>query len=287
MRYLVDERAELKKVEDYPDEHLDKIGERWIGEGTLVRDLPSWEHRSFRCMVATLLKKSSDEEKVKAWQEEQEAIANAEENKRISENLKAIPDPYLFEHNLSYARDAWLGGLSLAGRLAFELRAKGLVDWIYIFGKTGRGKSHLAGMIAEKLARADAGKIAWLNHEELDSCIKYAAGGNDDASRMAYQMVQDAKQASIIIVDDLGKPDTKSDGVSLPHRIQPIHDILEHARLSRPKKLVIATSEHHRDDLGRRLSQGVVSRLFESTEVIEIKEPQRYREWLEVKGEKK
>lgn len=245
-----------------------------------VSELASWQYHDFRVLVSNLLKKSiATAEKEAAYQQEREAIKRAE----LADRLKVIPDLYLKQTNKDYAKEA----RALIRRWSTLQRApkpQGTpLRSLYVYGQSGRGKSHYAGKLAEQLV--EIGRVEWCNAEELDSIIQRASGGHAGFNDMLNDIVAQIKRARFVVVDDLGKPDTKCDGVTVPKRVALLHQIIEDARINCNRQFIF-TSEHAPDEqiMRMKLSEGLVNRIIEMCDVVKIDESEKYIDWIKTHG---
>ncbi len=257
-------------------ELIDRAGGRFmpdgLGGGCYVRDLPSWRHQDFRVMVCGFLDMESDdiEDRLKRAHEE-------EQRQALKERIGMIPEIYRQSPKRGYADSAWDAAREFV-RAARMCAMKGQsMPWLYITAKSGRGKSLMAGQVSSALAQHVS--ICWINCQELDAAIKSAAGGDKVAESFKSDKINEAAHSVVVVLDDFGKPDTVSDGVSLPHRIQPIHGIIEAARTGDPRRSIVITSEYDPQALERRVSAGVVNRIMELSSHVVIEEPQKYIDW--------
>jgi len=257
-------------------ELVQRAGERFMtdgmGGGQHVRDLASWKHEGFRMMVAGFLASGLVREDADVILRKQ---ADQQQAQTVTDRRGIIPAMYHAAPDIQYARMAWESVRQFSGKARNAIMAGKHATWILITGKSGRGKSHMAGNIL--MSAAHHADIAWINCEELDAAIKMASGGDRGADDMRKIMMHAAASSVYTCLDDFGKPDTSSDGVSLPTRIQPLHSMIESARLADPRRGMIITSEYAPSQLERRVSAGVVNRIMELAVHVTIDEPATYR----------
>lgn len=245
-----------------------------------VYELSSWKYPEFRVICAELLKKSIGIEAHDAAYRQQREEARRIE---ISERIKVIPELYLKPTNKEYAKEA-RAFIRRWATLQRSPKAPGSpLRSLYIYGQSGRGKSHYAGKLCETIA--DMGRIEWCNAEELDSIIQKAAGGNAGFNDMLNDIVGKIKRARFVVIDDLGKPDTKCDGVTVPKRVALLHHIIEDARIKCNRQFIF-TSEHAPDDQVMRikLSEGLVNRIAEMCDIVKIEESEKYIDWIKTRS---
>lgn len=268
----------LGTSESVTEEMIQSAGRYYIDDPIFhgsVSELPSWSIPAFRELIATVMKKN-----IVSAEQEAEILRQREEYKKAirTERMKVIPELYLKDTDKRYAVDAraqirrWSTLQRAPKKSGTQFRS------LYICGKSGRGKSHYAGKLAEVLT--EIGTVEWCNAEELDSIIQRASGNHAGFNDMLNDITQRINRARFTVIDDLGKPDTHCDGVTVPKRVAFLHQIIESARINCNRQFIF-TSEYAPDDqtLRLKLSEGLVNRLIEMCDVVKIDEPERFIDW--------
>lgn len=259
-------------------EMIDAAGRYYIDEPAYrgpVSGLASWASESFREYIAMILKKNI------VSQEQEAELLRLKEEARLAlraERLKVIPDLYLKDTDKRYAVEP-RAKIRRWSTLQRTIRKAGTpLRSIYIYGKSGRGKSHYAGKLAEVLT--EIGAVEWCNAEELDSIIQRASGGHAGFNDMLNDILLRINRSRFIVIDDLGKPDTHCDGTTVPKRVAFLHQVIENARVNCNRQFIF-TSEFAPDDqtLRLKISEGLVNRIIEMCDVVQIDEADRFVDW--------
>lgn len=147
--------------------------------------------------------------------------------------------------------------------------AKAPVGWFFMGGQPGCGKSHLGTAICrEFLLQGRA--VTYMVWPDEAPVIKGAS--KDDPDRRE-KLVDRLKQAQILYIDDLFKPDKDANNVKQRPTgadIRLAFEILNY-RYNNPELLTIISSEFSTDEL-LGIDQATGSRIFEKSEPINIAE---------------
>jgi len=144
-----------------------------------------------------------------------------------------------------------------------ELRIRNFLDkpnsigWLFI-GKSGRGKTHLAVAIANKILEKYLLITLFISTTELLSSLYERFGVNAGVESLMSKY----KDVDVLILDDLGSEKPTE------YAVQQIYLLLDH-RL-RKEKLTIITSNYGLPKMAENISVRIASRLLEMCRVVKL-----------------
>lgn len=246
--------------------------------GKRLQDLPGFEQPGFKEMCFEFLAAygMTSPEGLRAAEGMPTDSPSAISVRAIHEKTK-IPTNFL---TVGYDNDyapQWVEAASKFLGLAYA----GHPMSIWIGGPTGRGKSHLAAMIARQLF--DAGRATlWLNVPIFFDLVM--DGFEHKTSKVeAAELKSKASSVPVLVLDDIGKYNTYSDGRTMSYMINQLYRIIEGRRDGR---LTIYTSEFPSTgaDLESRLSGAIVGRINENLIRAGVPPASSYRDFMKAKG---
>lgn len=136
---------------------------------------------------------------------------------------------------------------------------------LIIAGPVGSGKSYLAAYAFLKLHEADE-SVWWLSVPKLVDTIRRSYS-NEDFLYEAAELVQYAKEAPILFLDDLGKSHTQNTSWIE----EQLYTIINHRYCEMLPTVV--TTEYAGEGLSKRVGDSVVSRLEDGAVIAGLKGP--------------
>ncbi len=108
----------------------------------------------------------------------------------------------LDNYDIGRARDARARTSMLAALAACRAYAEAPIGWIYLYGPTGVGKSHLAAATTREILRSFDVTVAYVSEPQLMKYIREGWGQKgDDSTDARIQLLQ---EVDLLILDDLG-----------------------------------------------------------------------------------
>jgi len=188
-----------------------------------------------------------------------------------------VPEKY---RGVGYDREYW----PALGNAIDRVLAHGLpLRSMYIHGRSHTGKSHGAAVLAMEYARLGK-RVAWVNCPRLRNLYEDGITSKE-TKRLAVCIKQEAIEAELLVLDDIGKDDTgtsSGDARTLSYFGRALYEIVEE-RQGKGGRVTLCTSEYAPSDprLAERLTEALVNRIVDKSAVIGDAPKMRYPLWRE------
>ncbi len=191
--------------------------------------------------------KIEDEEKIIELERLEEERQQEEKKRKLEENYRKVAPPrYINESLATYKVSAenqnsykWIVGFCEAVE-----NHKNKKNLIYINGKSGTGKTHLAlGMIR---------KLGGLLITSLELCITYDSCRDFNSSKTRIQLLKDLCRQKVLVIDEIGKGIERIEKEIVPYIINEFYN--------ESSKILIFTGNEKNEDFEKLIGESSTDR---------------------------